>query len=251
MPKSELTFGIHAVLSALRNDPAHVREVRVDRARRDARMHEVRALATSLDITLREVDAEILNHQAPGQRHQGVIALYQAPPTVDESALALLLAESERPMLLVLDGVTDPHNLGAILRTAEAAGVLAVIAPHDRAANVNPTVRKVACGAAERLPFVQVTNLARTLRALKEKGLWLIGTDDAAAQPLYDLDLARPLALLMGAEGKGLRRLTRERRDVLARIPMAGTVSSLNVSVATGICLFEALRQRRADICRS
>jgi 23S rRNA (guanosine2251-2'-O)-methyltransferase len=245
MPRTELIFGIHAVLAVLHNDPANIQVLRVDRARRDARMRELRALATSLHISLREVDAKALNRQAPGNRHQGVIALYRSAPTLNEDALAILLAHSERPLLLVLDGITDPHNLGACLRTAEAAGVTVVIAPRDRAARINATVRKVACGAAERVALVQVTNLARALRGLKEKGLWLIGTDDKAIQPLYDLDLTRPLALLMGAEGKGLRRMTRELCDALVHIPMAGAAQSLNVSVAAGVCLFEAQRQRR------
>ncbi len=245
MPTADLIFGIHAVLSALRNDPAHVQEVRIDRKRQDRRLHELRALATSLRIPLRETDPRILNRQAPGRRHQGVLALYRPAPIAGEDALAESLARSEQPLLLVLDGITDPHNLGAILRTADAAGVAAVIAPRDRAASINATVRKVACGAAERVPFVKVTNLARALRDLREKGLWLIGTDDSATHPLYDLDLTRPLALLMGAEGKGLRRLTRELCDFMAYIPMAGAAQSLNVSVAAGICLFEARRQRR------
>lgn len=237
-------FGIHTVLSALRNDPANVLEVLTDRSRRDARLEELRALAMSLELRLRDVDTETLNRQAPGARHQGVVAHYRAAPARNEHALAGLLAESACPLLLVLDGVTDPHNLGAILRTAEAAGATAIIAPKDRAAGVNPTVRKVACGAAERLPFVQVTNLARVLRDLKDRGLWLIGASDAAPQSLYEIDLRRPLALVMGAEDKGLRRLTHRLCDCLARIPMAGGAQSLNVSVAAGVCLFEAVRQR-------
>jgi 23S rRNA (guanosine2251-2'-O)-methyltransferase len=244
LTKPQLIFGIHAVLSAMRTNPAKVQEVRVDRSRRDVRANELRALAASFAIVVREVDAATLNELAPGQRHQGAAAYYHGAPIIDENELTALMAASARPLLLVLDGITDPHNLGAILRTAEAAGVSAVVAPRDRAAHINATVRKVACGAAERTRFVQVTNLARTLRALKKRGLWLIGTDAAAAQSLYDLDLTRPLALLMGAEGTGLRRLTRELCDFLVHIPMAGAAQSLNVSVAAGVCLFEATRQR-------
>lgn len=246
MPKAEFIFGIHAVLSALRNDPANVQELRVDRDRHDARLRELRELARTMNVTLRDVSTEILDRQAPGQRHQGVIALYRPALVLDETALAALLKQNERPLLLILDGVTDPHNLGAILRTAEAAGVRAIIVPKDRAAGINATVRKVACGAADRLPLVQVTNLARTLRSLKDKGLWLVGANEASARSLYDLDLTRPLALIMGAEGAGLRRLTRELCDFLVHIPMAGATQSLNASVAAGVCLFELRRQRNA-----
>ena len=163
---------------------------------------------------------------------------------MDQSELMTLLQQVEQPLLLLLDGITDPHNLGACLRTAEAASVHAVIAPRDRAVGINATVRKVASGAAERVPFVQVTNLARVIRTLKQKGLLLIGATSDASESLYDLDLTRPLVLLMGAEGTGLRRLTRELCDVLAYIPMAGAAQTLNVSVATGVCLFEIVRQR-------
>jgi 23S rRNA (guanosine2251-2'-O)-methyltransferase len=242
----ELILGIHAVLSALRHDPENVRELRVDRGRQDARMRELRALAARLGIPVREVEKAALKRQANSERYQGVIAFYRGAPALDENALVELLDESSQPLLVVLDGVTDPHNLGAILRTAEAAGVNAVIAPRDRAAKVNATVRKTACGAAERWPIVQAVNLARSLRALKEKGLWLIGADEAAPHSLYDLDLTRPLVLLMGSEGRGLRRLTRELCDFVIRIPMARAVQSLNVSVAAGVCLFEIQRQRRA-----
>jgi len=163
-------------------------------------------------------------------------------PMLDE-----LLDRSEAPpLLLVLDGVTDPHNLGACLRTADAAGALAVIVPKDKSATLNATVRKVACGAAEVVPLVAVTNLARTLEKLQKRGVWIVGTAGEASQELYSQDLSGPIALVMGAEGKGMRRLTREHCDYLVRLPMAGSVSSLNVSVATGVCLFEALRQRRA-----
>lgn len=163
----------------------------------------------------------------------------------EDDLFDILDSLKEPPFLLILDGVQDPHNLGACLRSADAAGVHAVIAPKDRAVSLTDTVRKIACGAAEHVPFVTVTNLARTLKELKEAGLWLVGTADGAEQSLYDIDLTGPLALVMGAEGKGLRRLTREHCDFLVHIPMAGSVECLNVSVATGVCLFEAVRQRR------
>ena len=164
----------------------------------------------------------------------------------EDDLFTLLESLHEPPFLLVLDGVQDPHNLGACLRSADAAGVHAVVAPKDRSVSLTETVRKIACGAAENLPFVTVTNLARTLKHLKEAGLWLVGTADESEQSLYDIDLTGPLALVMGAEGKGLRRLTRVTCDFLVHIPMAGTVECLNVSVATGVCLFEAVRQRTA-----
>ena len=166
----------------------------------------------------------------------------------EDSLLTLLEKISAAPFLLILDGVQDPHNLGACLRSADAAGVHAVVAPKDRSVAFTDTVRRVACGAAEHVPFAQVTNLARTMEHLKTKGLWMIGTDDEASQSLYEADLKGPMALVMGFEGSGLRRLTREHCDVLVRIPMLGSVESLNVSVATGVCLFEAVRQRQSAL---
>jgi 23S rRNA (guanosine2251-2'-O)-methyltransferase len=179
--------------------------------------------------------------------HQGVVAEVSPSQVWGDAMLDELLDRTEgAPLLLVLDGVTDPHNLGACLRTADAAGALAVIIPKDKSATLNATVRKVACGAAEVIPLVAVTNLARTLEKLQQRGLWVVGTAGEAEQEIYDQDLSGPIVLVMGAEGKGMRRLTREHCDFLVRLPMAGSVSSLNVSVATGVCLFEALRQRRS-----
>lgn len=244
--RDRLIFGIHAVLAALRNNPSELYEVRVHHDRQDVRLNGLRALAAARNVRLREVKARILDQQAQGNRHQGAIASRRPSRAAKESRLSMVLDKSAYPLMLVLDGVTDPHNLGAILRTAEAAGVDAVIVPKNRAAGINATVRKVACGAAERVPLLQVTNLARELRELKDAGLWLIGTDSAAPHSFYDLDLQRPLALLMGSEDKGLRRLTRESCDFVARVPMGGEAESLNVSVAAGVCLFEARRQRRA-----
>jgi 23S rRNA (guanosine2251-2'-O)-methyltransferase len=215
--------------------------------REAGRLAEIRTLAQGAGVQVATADDAQLDKLANGERHQGVVAelLPRAgdPETQLEEALE---AAGSAPLLLVLDGVQDPHNLGACLRSADAAGVAAVIVPRDRAAGLTPVVRKVAAGAAETVPLVAVVNLARTLRALKERGVWLVGTDDAADQPLYQADLTGPLALVMGSEGEGMRRLTRECCDRLVSIPMAGAVESLNVSVATGVVLFEAVRQRSA-----
>ena len=182
-----------------------------------------------------------------GEAHQGVIAQLKKIDNLGEGALDDILDKAgAAPLLLVLDGVTDPHNLGACLRTADAAGVHAVIVPRDRAAGLSPVVRKVAAGAAETVPLIQVTNLARTLRWLQERGLWLVGTDDEATQSLYDAKLTGPMAVVMGAEGAGMRRLTKEQCDLLVNLPMKGVVESLNVSVATGVTLYEVVRQRKA-----
>ena len=189
-------------------------------------------------------------HGAPGKQareDRHVQAVEQTAPALDEDELLAIVAQQQVPFVLILDCVQDPHNLGAILRTADAAGVHAVVAPKDKAAGITETVRRVSVGAADHVPFAQVTNLARTMEKLKTAGLWLVGTSDhATSKSFYDLDLTGPLALVMGAEDKGLRRLTRENCDFLAAIPMSGKVGCLNVSVATGVCLFEALRQRRA-----
>jgi len=189
-------------------------------------------------------------HGTPGKQareNRHVQAVEQTAPALDEDELLAIVAQQQVPFVLILDCVQDPHNLGAILRTADAAGVHAVVAPKDKAAGITETVRRVSVGAADHVPFAQVTNLARTMEKLKTAGLWLVGTSDhATSKSFYDLDLTGPLALVMGAEDKGLRRLTRENCDFLAAIPMSGKVGCLNVSVATGVCLFEALRQRRA-----
>jgi 23S rRNA (guanosine2251-2'-O)-methyltransferase len=237
-------FGLHAVLAALRRWPVQVQSLWVDAGRRDARIREILDAARKARVPVERVDGEALDRLCPGERHQGVVAACEAPEPVTEADLPDLVARAGNPLLLVLDGVTDPHNLGACLRTADAAGVTAVIVPRDRAAGLTPVARKVASGAAESVPFVQVTNLARTLDQLKEAGVWVVGTSDDAPQTLYQADLKGPLALVLGAEGQGMRRLTRERCDLLIHIPMHGAVESLNVSVATGVCLFEAVRQR-------
>lgn len=247
MPSDDLIFGLHATAAALRNDSIRMLEVWVLQGRHDARVQEVLALANQRGVIAHHVPRHTLDEMAPGARHQGVIARCMGLPSYHEGDLEALLAGVQGvPLLLVLDGVQDPHNLGACLRSADAAGAHAVIIPKDRSSPLNATARKVASGAAESVPVVQVTNLARTLRELKERNIWLVGAAGEAAQSIYETDLKGPLAVVMGAEGQGLRRLTKEHCDFLAYIPMAGVVESLNVSVATGICLFEAVRQRSA-----
>ncbi len=243
---TEFVFGLHAVESALRHQPGEVEALWVDTHRRDRSVDALRRQAEALDVPVHSAGRKELDHMVAGARHQGVVARVRAAVVGNEQDLDRLLAGLDAPpFLLVLDGVQDPHNLGACLRSADAAGVHAVIAPKDRAVGLTATVRKVASGAAETVPFIQVTNLARTLEQLKQAGVWLTGLAGEAEQTLFELDLKGPLALVMGAEGSGLRRLTREHCDFLARIPMSGTVESLNVSVAAGICLYEAVRQRR------
>lgn len=223
-----------------------VREIWYDRKRRDKRMGSLLDTAHAQGIALKSLSRDELDEQAPQINHQGIVAWVRLPESHnDEYLYALLKKLDHPPFLLILDGVQDPHNLGACLRSADAAGVDAVIVPRDKSAGLTPVVCKVASGAAESIPLVQVTNLARTLRAIQEAGVWVVGTAGEAESALYDADLKGPLALIMGGEGKGMRRLTRENCDLLVRLPMAGTVESLNVSVATGICLFEAVRQRR------
>ena len=240
-----VAYGIHAVRVLLTRYPRRVRRVLLAAGRDAGRLAEIRTLAQRAGVQVAGADDALLAKLAEGERHQGVVAEIVPragdPETQLEEALE---AAGAAPLLLVLDGVQDPHNLGACLRSADAAGVAAVIVPRDRAAGLTPVVRKVAAGAAETVPLVPVVNLARTLRDLKERGVWLVGTDDAADKTLFEADLAGPLALVMGSEGEGMRRLTRECCDLLVSIPMAGAVESLNVSVAAGVALFEAVRQR-------
>jgi len=242
-----VAYGIHAVRVLLTRQPQRVRRVLLAGGRDAGRLAEIRALAQKAGVQVDAADDALLDKLAEGGRHQGAVAEVlpraEDPETQLEEALE---STAGAPLLLVLDGVQDPHNLGACLRSADAAGVAAVIVPRNRAAGMTPVVRKVAAGAAETVPLVAVVNLARTLRQLKERGIWLVGTDDTAEKALYEADLAGPVALVMGSEGEGLRRLTRECCDVLVSIPMAGAVESLNVSVATGVVLFEAVRQRSA-----
>ncbi len=238
--------GIHSVRAALKFGTEGVAELWLERTRRDRRLSEVADLARQAGVKVRQVDRDELDGAAEGANHQGVLAWVRVPAARAEQDLTALLDRLQTPpFLLLLDEVQDPHNLGACLRTAEAAGVQAVIAPRDNAVGLTPVVCKVASGAAETLPYIQVTNLARVMDALKERGIWLIGTAGEAAEDLYGVDLRGPLGLVLGSEGSGLRRLTRERCDGLVRLPMLGQVESLNVSVAAGVCLYEALRQRR------
>lgn len=235
--------GFHAVKSRLRMKAESIREIYVDAERKDARMRELKELAERLGVRVMAVDAKRLDGMSGGTRNQGVVA--QADdmhmPQFVEDVLETL---EEPPLLLLLDGVQDPHNLGACLRAADGAGAHAVIAPKDRSCGLTLAAMKVASGAAESVPFITVTNLARTMRELKERGIFLAGTDDEAPEPLYRAALGGPLGIVLGAEGEGLRRLTRDTCDMLVSIPMLGSVESLNVSVASGVCLYEARRQR-------
>lgn len=242
-----LLFGFHAVTVRLKTAPTSIREIHVDASRRDARMRQFMERATAAGIKLIETDDARLSQIAGNTRHQGVVARVTAV-TLSHSLDDLLDGVTAAPLLLVLDGVTDPHNLGACLRVADGAGAQAVIAPKDHAVGVNATVAKVASGAAETVPYFMVTNLARTLGELKERDITVIGTSEDATQSIYDLDLTGPVALVLGAEGPGMRQLTRKTCDVLVHIPMHGAVESLNVSVASAVCLYEALRQRRTAV---
>ncbi|QYZ64869.1 MAG: 23S rRNA methyltransferase [Gammaproteobacteria bacterium (ex Lamellibrachia satsuma)] len=247
MSQSQLIIGLHAVRTALKHGDA-VTGVRVEARRRDGRIKEILGLARQGGVGVVQVERAELDALSRGENHQGVVAFTQAPAVRDEGYLKRLLEDLDSaPFLLVLDGVQDPHNLGACLRTADAAGIDAVITPRDRSVGLTPVACKVASGAAETVPFVQVTNLVRTLKWLQEQGVWLVGTAGEAEAGLYQADLKGPLAIVMGGEGKGMRRLTREQCDALVHLPMLGAVESLNVSVATGVCLFEALRQRISE----
>ena len=243
--QNQWIVGVNAVASAVEHDAEHVREVLVDSGARNPRLVEIEEQARRRGIEVRKVAAQALDGIGGNVRHQGVAARYAAVKTWDEHELAGLVEAAEgKALLLVLDGVQDPHNLGACLRSAAAAGATAVVFPKDKAVQVNATVRKTSAGAADTLPIFSVTNLSRTLRDLQKAGLWLYGFAGEAAASLYALDLKGNVALVMGREGDGLRRLTRDNCDQLVKIPMPGEFESLNVSVATGIALFEAVRQR-------
>ena len=242
----DFIFGWHAVEAVLKQEPKRLQEVWIQTGRQDKRVQSVTESLDSLGVAWQIVHRKELDKRVSGV-HQGVVAQVAESREWTEDDLLQALAGQDAPtFLLILDGVTDPHNLGACLRTADAVGVQAVIVPKDKSASLSPTVRKVACGAAETVPLVRVTNLARFMRGLRDDGVWLIGTAGEVGSTLYQADFKGPVALVMGAEGKGLRRLTREHCDLLINIPMQGYVASLNVSVATGVCLYEALRQRLA-----
>ena len=237
--------GINAVASALEHDIEHVREVLVEAGNKNARITEIEENARRKELSVRRVTHQALDGIAGGLRHQGVIARYEAPEQTSETELpALIESAPGKVLILVLDGIQDPHNLGACLRSSAAAGVTAVIIPKDKAAPINATVRKTSAGAADRIPVVSVTNLARTLRAIKDAGVWVYGMDGEASGTIFQTDFTGNVALVMGSEGEGMRRLTREHCDGLVRIPMPGEMESLNVSVATGVALFEVVRQR-------
>jgi 23S rRNA (guanosine2251-2'-O)-methyltransferase len=244
MTETRIIYGFHAVTSRLRQNAASVKEIYVASGRHDRRAQDIIRLTESRGVRVMLVDDQRLDGLTGHARHQGVAARIEAGglPTHIEDVLDSL---NEPALLLVLDGVTDPHNLGACLRVADAMGVHAVIAPKDRAVGINATVSKVASGAAETVPYISVTNLARTMRELKEREIWLVGADEKADRDIYSTTLRGALGWVLGAEGEGMRRLTREHCDELVRIPMLGSVESLNVSVTAGICLAETRRQRR------
>ncbi|HUG76392.1 MAG TPA: 23S rRNA (guanosine(2251)-2'-O)-methyltransferase RlmB [Burkholderiales bacterium] len=241
--EARVLFGFHAVLARLRADPSSVIELYVDETRHDARIRDVAAQAERAGVTVMKVPTKRLDGFYGGGRHQGVVARVEVQ-SLSHSLDEILEKVKGPPLLLLLDGVTDPHNLGACLRVANAAGVHAVVAPKDRAAGISAAVSKVASGAAESTPYLMVTNLARTIDEIKERSIWVVGTDERAEESLYKANLPEPIAWVLGAEGEGMRRLTREKCDLLVRIPMAGAVGSLNVSVAAGVCLFESVRRR-------
>lgn len=243
MSQDTLIGGFHAVLAVLEDGADKPFEILLADGRKDERIARVKQLAQALNVPLRPMSRSDLDSRAPGLRHQGVIALMPAHHFHGEDVLDIP-ATPDR-MILALDGVQDPHNLGACLRTAEAAGISAVIIPRDRSVGLTAVARKAAAGAAERVPVVAVTNLARSLERLKELGYWLTGLAGEATETLYDVDLTGPVVLVLGAEGEGMRRLTRESCDRLVKIPMRGKAESLNVSVAAGVCLYEAVRQRQ------
>jgi 23S rRNA (guanosine2251-2'-O)-methyltransferase len=238
-------YGLHAVGAVIERAPERVLELWIAAPRDDARVRQLKQRALAVGLTVQAAASDALARLVGDVAHQGAVAAVRPLKPWDEHGLIAALSQiAGDPLVLVLDGVTDPHNLGACLRTADAAGAHAVVTPKDRSATVDGVVRKVAAGAAEFVPVVAVTNLARALDLLKAEGIWAVGTEGDASQTLYEADLKRPLALVMGAEGGGMRRLTRERCDFLVRIPMAGQVESLNVSVAAGVAMYEARRQR-------
>ncbi len=243
--EQQILVGFHAVIARIRQAPDSLKTVYYDVSRRDRRMKDfIETTQALVGRKLHQADSERLRQLAGHDRHQGVVA-FAEPASIARNIAELLDGIGDKkPLLLILDGVTDPHNLGACMRVADGAGADAIIVPKDRSAQLNTTVSKVASGAAETMPFVAVTNLARAMRELQDAGIWLIGTSDDADKTLYEVDLSGPVAIVMGAEGEGMRRLTKETCDELVSIPMFGGVESLNVSVASGVCLYEAARQR-------
>ena len=247
MAQQEWLYGLHALEAVVAREPERLIELYVLKGRDDEKLRNIINQARRFGVAIQFCQRKVLDDKVKGEQHQGIVAKAKPGRVLDEKDLDEILEKQDNPFILVLDGVTDPHNLGACLRSADAAGVHAMVVPKDKSANLTPTARKVACGAAETTPLIQVTNLARTLRQMQEAGVWVIGTAGEAEQLIYDVKLSGPMALVMGAEGKGMRRLTREVCDELIKLPMAGSVSSLNVSVATGICLYEIVRQRMSS----
>lgn len=250
MSERQVLAGFHAVAARVASAPESIEVLYVDPQRHDQRMRRLCDQAEGAGVRVMHADARRLGGLAGEVPHQGVVALCAAPAALHRSLDDVLGAVDGRTLLLLLDGVTDPRNLGACLRTADAAGATAVIVPRDRSASMTPVVAKAAAGAAESTPLVAVTNLARAMEEIKQAGLWIAGAAGEADRTVYELDLTGPIAWVLGAEGEGMRRLTRDRCDWLASIPLAGAVESLNVSVATGVCLFETVRQRRVKAAR-
>ncbi|WP_131782070.1 23S rRNA (guanosine(2251)-2'-O)-methyltransferase RlmB [Legionella gresilensis] len=241
----QIMYGIHAVTALLKQEQRPVKKLLLNMERRDQRLQQILDLATARHIFIERLTAQQMNQRFAQFTHQGIVAYVEALPTFSDNDLSSLLKKSKKPpLLLILDAITDPHNLGACLRTADATGVDFIILPKDKSANLTPAVSKVACGAAETIPLVRVTNLVRSLEFLKQEGVWIYGAAGEANKTIYTLDFKIPIALVFGAEGQGMRRLTREHCDELFSIPMLGNVESLNVSVAAGVSLYEVVRQR-------
>jgi len=246
MAKFETIYGIHAVKHTLEQSPENILEIWIqDNKRTAATLEQITQLSSGLSLPIQYVSKQAIDNLSRKKNHQGVLIKYKQASSANISLNSLLENIKDMPLFLVLDGVQDPQNLGACLRTANAAGVTAVIIPKDRAAKVNATVRKVASGAAEKTPVITVTNIARTLKDMKDAGIWIIGTAENATTTIFDEDFNKSLAIVMGGEGKGLRQNTRKKCDAIVNIPMLGNIESLNISVATGVCLFEVVRQRQ------
>lgn len=244
MVNDNLIFGINPIQQLLTNNPGKIIEIFISSGKDEKRTQAIIDAAKEQGISVQRVDVKKLDKWLEGQNHQGVVAKITATPVLTEATLAELVKRSAKPLFLILDGVQDPHNLGACLRTADAVGVTAVIVPKDHAVGITPIVRKVASGAADTVPLVQVSNLARAMKELQDLGVWIVGTAGDSDQTIYEMDLKGAIAIVLGAEGEGMRQLTKKSCDFLAKIPMYGQVESLNVSVATGVCLYEVLRQR-------